>query len=66
MHYNTEAGDIDLKTYIEDPSVFAIDGGYVAKPTGPGLGIHVNERLVREISTNTTPWQPREFYGPDG
>jgi galactonate dehydratase len=66
MHYNTEAGDIDLNTYLKDQSVFAIDGGYVAAPTGPGLGIEVDEEMIRKISAETLPWQPKEFFGPDG
>ncbi|KAI5242666.1 mandelate racemase/muconate lactonizing enzyme family protein [Aureobasidium subglaciale] len=66
MHYNTEAGDIDLNTYLKDQSVFAIDGGHVAAPTGPGLGIEVDEEMIRKISAETQPWQPKEFFGPDG
>lgn len=66
MHYNTEAGDIDLNTYLKDQSVFGIDGGYVAAPTGPGLGIEVDEEMIRKISAETRPWQPKEFFGPDG
>ncbi|KAI5198131.1 mandelate racemase/muconate lactonizing enzyme family protein [Aureobasidium subglaciale] len=66
MHYNTEAGDIDLNTYLKDQSVFAIDGGHVAAPTGPGLGIEVDEEMIRKISVETQPWQPKEFFGPDG
>ena len=66
MHYNTEAGDIDLTTYLKDPSVFAIKEGHVAAPTGPGLGIEIDEDLVRKIAAETEPWQPKEFYGPDG
>lgn len=65
-HYNTEAGDIDLNTYLKDQSVFAIDGGHVAAPTGPGLGIEVDEEMIRRISAETQPWQPKEFFGPDG
>ncbi|KAI5196861.1 mandelate racemase/muconate lactonizing enzyme family protein [Aureobasidium subglaciale] len=49
MHYNTEAGDIDLNTYLKDQSVFAIDGGHVAAPTGPGLGIEVDEEMIPEL-----------------
>ncbi|KAI4744330.1 mandelate racemase/muconate lactonizing enzyme family protein [Aureobasidium sp. EXF-12298] len=65
MHYNTEAGDIDLNTYLKDQSVFAIDGGHVAAPTGPGLGIEVDEEMIRRISAETQPWPPKEFFGPD-
>ena len=46
MHYNTEAGDIDLNTYLKDQSVFAIQDGYVAAPKRPGLGIDINEDKI--------------------
>ncbi|EEA18696.1 hypothetical protein TMatcc_010765 [Talaromyces marneffei ATCC 18224] len=66
MHYNVEAGDIDLNTYLKDQSVFAIEEGYVKAPTGAGLGIEIDEDLVRKIAKETEPWQCKEFYGPDG
>ncbi|RAL15949.1 D-galactonate dehydratase [Aspergillus homomorphus CBS 101889] len=66
MHYNVEAGDIDLTSYLVDASVFDIDGGYVTVPKGAGLGIEINEELVRKISRESEPWLPKEFYGPDG
>lgn len=68
MHYNTEAGDgIDLLTYLKDPSVFDIgNGGYVKAPTGYGLGIDIDEEIVKKISKETVPWQCKEFHGPDG
>lgn len=66
MHYNVEAGDVDLTTYLKDKTVFDIQAGYVPAPTGPGLGIDVDEELVREIARNTEPWQCKEFYGSDG
>lgn len=66
MHYNVEAGDVDLTTYLKDKSVLNIHDGYVLAPTGPGLGIDINEDIVREISRTTEPWQCKGFYGPDG
>jgi galactonate dehydratase len=66
MHYNVEAGDIDLNSYLVDKTVFEIQKGFVAAPTKPGLGIEIDEELVRRISQETKPWQPKEFYGPDG
>ena len=66
MHYNVEAGDVDLTTYLKDQSVFDISDGYVAALKGPGLGIEVDEELVRKVSKNTEPWQPKMFHGPDG
>ncbi|KFY79236.1 hypothetical protein V499_01740 [Pseudogymnoascus sp. VKM F-103] len=67
MHYNTESGDgIDLLTYLKDQSVFDIADGYVNAPTGVGLGIEIDEEMVRKISKDTKPWQCKEFFGPDG
>jgi len=66
MHYNVEAGEEDLNTYLIDQTVFDIEEGYVKAPTGPGLGIEINEEVVRRISKDTQPWLPKEFYGPDG
>ncbi|KFZ25336.1 hypothetical protein V502_00192 [Pseudogymnoascus sp. VKM F-4520 (FW-2644)] len=67
MHYNTEAGDdIDLLTYMKDQSVFDIADGYIKAPTGVGLGIEIDEEMVRRISKDTKPWQCKEFFGPDG
>ncbi|KAI1118480.1 galactonate dehydratase [Nemania sp. NC0429] len=68
IHYNTESGDdIDLLTYLRDPAVFDIEnGGYVKAPTGYGLGIEIDEDVVRKISAETQPWQCKEFHGPDG
>lgn len=66
MHYNVEAGEEDLNTYLVDQTVFDIEDGFVKAPTGYGLGIEINEEVVRRISVNTVPWQPKEFHGPDG
>ncbi|OQE29123.1 hypothetical protein PENFLA_c004G09330 [Penicillium flavigenum] len=66
MHYNVEAGDIDLNSYLVDKTVFNITEGYVAAPSKPGLGIDIDEDMVRKISKETEPWQCKEFYGPDG
>jgi len=66
MHYNLEAGEEDLNTYLVDESVFAIEDGFVKAPTGYGLGIEINEEVVRRIAKDTQPWRPKEFYGPDG
>jgi galactonate dehydratase len=66
MHYNTEAGEEDLGTYIKDKSVFDIEKGYVKALSGPGLGIEVDEEAVRRVAEETGYWQCKEFYGPDG
>lgn len=66
IHYNVEAGEEDLNTYLVDQSVFDIKEGYVDALSGPGLGIEINEEVVRRTSKDTQPWVTKEFYGPDG
>jgi galactonate dehydratase len=66
MHYNVEAGDIDLLTYLKNPEVFDIEAGYVKALDGPGLGIEIDEEMVKKIAKETEPWQCKAFYGPDG
>jgi len=66
MHYNEGA---DLLTYLVDPSVFAIKDGYVEALQGPGLGIDVNEGLVREYAerySSEKPWINTIWTGADG
>ncbi|EXJ95675.1 galactonate dehydratase [Capronia coronata CBS 617.96] len=53
MHYNIEAGEEDLNTYLVDQSVFDIEDGYVRAPTGAGLGIEIDEDVVRRIAKDT-------------
>ncbi|KIY65374.1 putative mandelate racemase/muconate lactonizing enzyme [Cylindrobasidium torrendii FP15055 ss-10] len=51
MHYNLAkpgAEERDLFTYMLNPDVFKVDGGHVSLLTGPGLGVEINEKLVRE------------------
>jgi galactonate dehydratase len=40
IHCNAEDDPLD---YLLDPAVFAFADGYVARPTGTGLGIEVHE-----------------------
>lgn len=71
IHYNkmtpAGAGTYDLDSYLKDPSVFHVEGGFVQCPSGFGLGIEVDEEMVRRVSKEcTTPWRCLEFFGPDG
>ncbi|EMD35609.1 hypothetical protein CERSUDRAFT_106906 [Gelatoporia subvermispora B] len=66
MHYNEGA---DLLTYLVDPSNFDIKDGYVDILNGPGLGINVNEQLVREVAARHAEekaWRNTVWTGPDG
>ena len=66
IHYNTEAGEYDLTNYLHDRSVFDVHEGYVAAPTGVGLGIDIDEEEVRRVALTAIPWEPKQFHGVDG
>ncbi len=44
IHYNEGS---DVLDYLDDPSVFEYEDGYVELPEGPGLGIDVDEAAIR-------------------
>jgi hypothetical protein len=50
IHYNTEG--YDLLTYLTDKSAFDMADGCVGVPTGPGLGVSIDESMVRELDRN--------------
>jgi len=63
IHYNQSG---DLLDYLNDPSVFAYQDGYVAIPQGPGLGIDVNEALVARAAANGHRWRNPVWRHSDG
>lgn len=63
IHYNQ--GN-DLLDYLTDPSVFEYQNGYVSFPTGPGLGINVNEDVVREAAKVGHQWHNPVWRLDDG
>ena len=64
IHYNT--GGHDLLTYMTNPQIFDVVDGMVAAPAGPGLGVEINEALVREASKTAPPWRNPVWRGEDG
>jgi len=66
MHYNVEAGEYDIHSYVTNPEVFVVRDGYVEALQKPGLGIEINEDLVRKVATDTKPWELKGFVGSDG
>ncbi|KAJ9657098.1 hypothetical protein H2201_008306 [Coniosporium apollinis] len=66
IHYNVEAGNYDLHSYVHNPSVFDVKDGHVDILTGPGLGIEVNEEEVRRVAKTATSWPLQGFVGKDG
>ncbi|PIG87858.1 D-galactonate dehydratase [Aspergillus arachidicola] len=64
IHYNTEAGDYDITSYVKDASVFDVKDGYVDALTAPGLGIEVDEETVRRVAQSTEPGSLRSSLAP--
>jgi galactonate dehydratase len=65
IHYNS--AEYDLLTYLRDPQVFTVKDGMVAAPTGPGLGVDIDEELVRKLAAETRAgWRNPVWRGPDG
>jgi galactonate dehydratase len=63
IHYN--AGN-DLLDYVSDPASFRYQDGFVTIPSGPGLGIDVNEELVIERARQGHRWRNPVWRHPDG
>ncbi|WP_333677000.1 galactonate dehydratase [Dyella sp.] len=63
IHYNATN---DLLDYITDRSVFAYENGFVTMPTGPGLGVQVNEAYVAERATVGHRWRNPIWRHSDG
>lgn len=63
IHYN---GSNDLLDYVRDRSVFAYRDGYLELPTGPGLGVEIDEERVRERSRTGHDWKAPVWRNADG
>ena len=51
--------------YLENPEVFTCEDGYVEAPTGPGLGIEIDEEYVREQADDVN-WHNPVYRHDDG
>ena len=63
IHYHEQG---DLLDYLLKPEVFAYQDGYVAIPSGPGLGIEMNEEAVREATKIGHTWRNPVWRTQDG
>ncbi|ACM04120.1 MULTISPECIES: galactonate dehydratase [Cereibacter] len=63
IHYN--AGS-DLLDYLVDPSVFRYEAGAVEIPTGPGLGIEIDEAAVLRAAETGHRWRNPLWRHADG
>ena len=64
IHYNV--GGYDLLSYIKDKDVWNVTDGYVNLMNGPGLGVQLDEDLIRKASKDAEPWVSPGFTGPGG
>lgn len=53
---------------MKNPEVFEVKEGMVSLLTGPGLGIEMNEELIRQNAADNTDfsWRNPTWRGPDG
>jgi galactonate dehydratase len=63
IHYNVGA---EFTDYLVDPLIFKYVDGYVGIPPGPGLGIELNEKVVREASRIGHSWKNPVWRNKDG
>jgi galactonate dehydratase len=63
IHYNVGS---DLLDYLVDRSVFQAEDGYLRRPTGPGLGIEVDEAEVRRVAASPHRWRNAIWRHSDG
>lgn len=63
IHYNAES---DVLDYLADPDDFAFEDGYVDVPTGPGLGIDLDEDVIRERADDAVHWHNPVWRHDDG
>jgi galactonate dehydratase len=64
IHYNE--GSQGLLGYLADPAVFRYQDGFVSRPTGPGLGIEIDEAKVREAAKIGHQWHNPVWRNVDG
>jgi galactonate dehydratase len=63
IHYN-QGGD--LLDYLTDGNCFRMEKGSVRIPTGPGLGIDIDEEKIRELSKQGHRWRNPVWRNEDG
>lgn len=51
---------------LEDPGVFGFDDGYIERPTGPGLGIEIDEKHLRKQAQTQVNWSNPVWHHEDG
>lgn len=63
IHYNE---GVELTDYLMNPEVFALEDGFICLPKGPGLGIQIDEAVVKEASRRWKDWSNPVWRHEDG
>ena len=63
IHYSNGS---ELLDYLVDPGIFHFESGYVTIPSGPGLGIEINEEHVRAMAKHGHAWRNPLWRHRDG
>ncbi|KAG2185504.1 hypothetical protein INT44_002297 [Umbelopsis vinacea] len=63
IHYNQGA---DLLTYVKNKTVLDYEDGFVNIPTGPGLGIEIDEEAIRQGAKEGHKWRNPFWRHEDG
>jgi len=63
IQYNTNN---ELTDYVLNPEVFRFTDGYVAIPTGPGLGLEMNEEYIAKRAAVGHRWRNPVWRHEDG
>jgi galactonate dehydratase len=64
IHYNSR--EHDLLTYLQDSAPFNLEDGMINAPSGPGLGISIDEKRVRHAAGAPHRWRNPVWRGSDG
>lgn len=63
IHYNEDAEVLD---YVADTRPLEFVEGHFMRPTGPGLGIDIDERIVRDAAKRFDGWRNPVWRHEDG
>ncbi len=63
IHYHDGT---ELLDYVANPEVFAIRDGRIALPTGAGLGVEIDEEVVRDKAERGHDWKGPVWRNVDG
>lgn len=63
IHYNQ---GFDLLDFVRNKEIFHYKDGYVDVPTRPGLGLEIDEDIVKEVSAQGLHWTNPKWKNYDG